>query len=158
MIECTFEHDDKKNLRHVTVSVIAVNLKSEVLILRYAEGHPYAGKYTIPSNFLNRDEETSLSAMKLLERTGYFGRIHLLFQINDSPDQHKNDLQNVDFVYVLNVIGGQSQVYEGVESISWLPFDKLPKDEEFAYDHRKSIELYFQYQNSEFPLPILGKI
>lgn len=157
MIECKLESGAQKNLRHVTVSVIVVNQKAEVLLVKRAPEAHQGGKYGIPSGFLRRDEDTAMAALRQVEKTGFFGRTLLLFQVNDSPQRPKEDRQNLDFVYVIQVTGGDIAKNEDFTTVEWYPFDKLPPEDDFAYDHRKTIELYFQYLYSPFTLPILGR-
>lgn len=157
MITCKLENDQERELRHVTVSVIAVNERAEVLLVKKSPDAYEGDKYSIPGGFVRRDEDTSIAALRELEKTGYYGKIYLLFQINDDPTRPKEDRQNIDFVYVIHVASGQPATSADFTAIEWHAFDKLPSDEDFAYDHRRTIQRYFQYQNSHFPLPVLGK-
>ena len=75
--------------------------------------------------------------------------IHLLVE--------KEDRQNVDFIYIVKVVSGASTINTEVTNILWVNKDKLPKEEEFAFDHRNSILKYFDYLEKEFSLPIVGQ-
>lgn len=159
MIECKLENSNVRNLRHVTVSVIAINEKAEVLLIKRAPDVYEGGKYTVPGGFLERGEDSYTAALRMLEnQTGYFGRTLTLFQINDSPVRMHEDRQNIDFVYVIDITGGVPTPGDGIVGVEWFAFDKLPGGDAFAFDHRKAIESYFQYQNKQFPLPIMGKL
>lgn len=115
------------------------------------------GKITIPGGFLDRDENTTQATLReLREETGYKGEIISLFRINDNPNRPKEDRQNVDFLYIVNVVSGKATDNEEVSRIFWVSKENLPKEEEFAFDHRESILKYFEYLEKTFSLPIIG--
>jgi 8-oxo-dGTP diphosphatase len=146
-----------RGLRHVTVGAIAVNDSKEVLLVRRAEGMHNGGKITIPGGFLDRNENTSEATLReLKEETGLEGEIVTLFRINDSPNRPKENRQNVDFLYIVKVTKGVESINKEVTNIFWSSKDKLPSDQEFAFDHRETIMKYFEYLENEFPLPIVG--
>lgn len=158
MITCLFEGGNKaiKGLRHVTVGAIAVNEKKQVLLVKRAEGMHNGGKYTIPGGFLDRDENTKQATLReLKEETGYEGEIISLFRINDNPNRPKEDRQNVDFLYIVEITGGEPKNDSEVSRILWVDKDTLPKEEEFAFDHRETILKYFDYLEKDFFLPLL---
>lgn len=92
---------------------------------------------------------------ELKEETGYDGEIVRLFRINDNPNRPKEDRQNVDFIYLVKIIGGTSTENNEVSEIIWVDKNSLPPDEDFAFDHRDSIVKYFEYLEKEFALPII---
>ena len=158
MISCEFENGNKalRGLRHVTVGAIVVNEKNEVLLVKRAADMHNGGKFTIPGGFLDRDETTAQATLReLREETGYDGEIVCLFRINDNPNRPKEDRQNVDFLYIVKAVGGNATVNEEVTNIGWFSKHNVPKEEEFAFDHRKAIMTYFEYLEKKFPLPIL---
>lgn len=159
MITCTFENGNKatRGLRHVTVGAIVINDKNQVLLVKRAENMHNGGKFTIPGGFLDRDEDTKQGTLReLKEETGYEGEIISLFRINTCPTRPKEDRQNVDFIYIVKLLGGESTENSEVTNIVWVGKDDLPEDAEFAFDHRDSIMKYFDYLEQEFPLPIIG--
>jgi ADP-ribose pyrophosphatase YjhB (NUDIX family) len=159
MINCTFENGNKasKGLRHVTIGAIVVNQEKKVLLIKRAENMHNGGKYSIAGGFLDRGENTAEGTLReLKEETGYDGEIITLFRINDSPTRPKEDRQNVDFLYVVKVVSGIATDNAEVSKILWVSKEYLPKDEEFAFDHRDSILKYFKYLENAFPLPIIG--
>lgn len=159
MISCTFEsgHKATKGLRHVTVGAIAINQDKRVLLVKRAEGMHNGGKYTIPGGFLDRGESTAEGTLReLKEETGYDGEILNLFRINDNPNRPKEDRQNVDFLYLVKIVGGKETENKEISKIFWVSKDDLPGDEEFAFDHRESILKCFNYLANDFPLPIFG--
>lgn len=159
MIKCTFENggDALRGLRHVTVGAIAVNDKRQVLLVKRAQNIHNGGKFTIPGGFLDRDEDTAQGTLReLKEETGYDGEIVNLFRINDNPNRPKEDRQNVDFIYIVNIVDGIATSDNEVSNILWFSKDKLPQEQEFAFDHRDSILKYFEYLEERFLLPIIG--
>ncbi|HVZ12345.1 MAG TPA: NUDIX hydrolase [Patescibacteria group bacterium] len=156
MISCKFENDTPANLRHVTVGSIVVNDQNQILLVKRAVEHRF-GKYSIPGGFLDRDENTQEGTLReLKEETGYEGKIDFLFRVNDNPERPKEDRQNVDFLYVCKVIGGEPTLNHEVSEIKWFTEAELPIDEEFAFDHRETILKYFEYLKQPFQLPIIG--
>lgn len=157
MIECIFENGNKASLRHVTVGVILVNDKGEVLLVKRAPHLINGNKYAVPGGFLDRDETTEQAALReLKEETGYDGKIKFLFQIIDNPDRPKETRQNVHFQYIAELTGGSKMDNNEVASIDWVPLDSLPSQEDRAFDHIESIELYKEYMKNPFSLPVMN--
>jgi len=159
MITCKFEDrgDAVRGLRHVTVGVIAVHENTQVLLVKRAANLHNGGKFAIPGGFLDRNENTSQGALReLKEETGYEGKVVSLFRVSDNPNRSKEDRQNVDFIYLVELSGGAPNSNTEVTNIHWFNKENLPEDEEFAFDHRDSILKYFQYLENKFLLPILG--
>ncbi len=157
MIDCTFENGRKTSLRHITVGAIAINDSREVLLVKRDPRIHNGNKYTIPGGFLDRDEDTKDAVIReLKEETGYQGQVEDLFQVNDSPRRPKEDRQNVDFLFVVKIIGGEKTLNDEVSDIGWFDKENLPEDEDFAFDHRAIILRYFDYLGKPFTLPIIG--
>lgn len=156
MIDCAFENGNKANLRHVTVGVIAVNKNNQVLLVKRASHIIRGNKYSIPGGFLDRNENTKEAALReLKEETGYKGKILYLFYLNDSPFRPKEDRQNVDIIYVAEVVGGKEKQDEEVTNIKWFTKEELPSEEDFAFDHRGIIESFFNHRKNPFVLSLL---
>lgn len=157
MINCAFENGNKASLRHITVGSIVINDKNQILLVKRAPHLINGDKYTIPGGFLDRNENTKEGTLReLLEETGLKGEIQSLFRINDNPNRRKEDRQNVDFIYIVRIIGGEIKKTEEGAGSYWFDENDLPPEEEFAFDHRDSIVRYFEYLRSPFTLPILG--
>lgn len=157
MILCQFENGGKANLRHVTTGAIVVNEKNEVLLTRRAQGQLNANKFTLPGGFLDRDEDTKEGSIReILEETGLSVKILYLFHIVDTPMRPKEDRQNVEFRYVTKIVGGKERLSEETSEFKWVSQKSIPPDEEFAFDHRKTVIKYFQYLKNPFPLPIFN--
>ena len=161
MINCFFEDGNKakKGLRHVTVGAIPVNEKGQILLVKRGPNVPRPDKYSVPGGFFDRDETTEQAVLReLKEETGLFGKIRSLFHINDSPNRPKEDRQNVDFIYIVDITSSKIKTDWETLSASWFDKKTLPSEEEFAYDHRATILKYFDYQEKQFPLPLIGKL
>ncbi len=157
MIECQFENGNKAFLRHVTVKALTLNEKKEVLLTKRSSKVIGAGKYDIPGGFLDHGEDIKEGALReLFEETGIRGKVEFLFRINDNPKRRKEDRQNIDFIYVVSVVGGKFKPDIETSEIGWFSEEKIPIEEEFAFDHRDSILKYFQYLKEPFQLPIIG--
>lgn len=157
MINCILENDSRASFRHVTVGTITINEKNEVLLVKRAKHLTNGGKYALPGGFVDRDETTKEAALReLKEETGYEGVIKDLFQIIDMPDRPKEDRQNIDFKYIVELTGGQKMDNNEVESIEWISLDNLPPENECAFDHMESVDLYRKYLEKPFPLPVMN--
>lgn len=156
MITCEFEDGGKAKLRHVTVVAIA-HKDNKILLVKRAPHLTRGGKYTVPGGFLDRDEDAKTAVLReLKEETGFLGSKPELFKINDNPKRPKEDRQNVDFIYIVEVTGGEKTDNSEVTSIDWFEKENLPSEDDFAFDHRDSILKYFQYLKEAFKLPIIG--
>lgn len=159
MIECIFENGRKTSIRHVTVCVILINDQNQVLLIKRSEKFSRPGKYSIPGGFLDRGENAQEGALReLREEAGYSGKILGLFHVNDNPDRPKEDRQNIDFVYLARAGDGGFSPNDEITSIKWVNKESLPTDDEFAFDHRKTILRAFEYLDNKFPIPIFGII
>lgn len=157
MIKCILENGREAYFRHVTTGAFVVNDRNQILLVKRASNLIGGNKYTIPGGFLDHDETTEQGTLReLKEETGYEGKIKILFQIIDNPYRPKEDRQNVEFRYIVEIAGGKPTLNEEVSEIIWLDEKNLPSEEEFAFDHRKSILLFFQYLKDPFKLPIFS--
>lgn len=156
MIICKFENGKEVKLRHVTTGSVIKNDQNKVLISRRARGlNP--NKFTLPGGFLDRDEDTKEGSLReILEETGLKCKILYLFHIVDTPLRPREDTQNVEFRYVVEIISGKEKLTKEVSELRWVSENTLPPDEEFAFDHRKTLIKYFEYLKNPFPLPIFN--
>jgi 8-oxo-dGTP diphosphatase len=161
MINCTFENGNiaSPGLRHVTVGVLALNEKGEILLVKRSDKHSRPNTYTVPGGFLGRDETAEEAAVRELEEeSGYTGKIISLFHLNDNPGRPKEDRQNVDIIFGVKITGGSPKHDDEITNIEWFDENSLPKEEYFAFDHRDVILKYFAYQKKPFTIPLVGKI
>ena len=157
MITCEFEDGGKGKLRHVTVKALTHNDKNQILLVKRASWLSRPGKYDIPGGFMDRDEDTRNCAIReLFEETGIRGEVEFIFRVNDNPKRPNEDRQNVDFIYVVRLVGGELKTDHESTEAAWFSENDLPSEDEFAFDHRDSILKYFQYLKQPFQLPIIG--
>ena len=158
MITCSFENGDKTSLRHVTVNAIVVK-NDQILFGKRGtfNGKPIleSGKWGLLGGFFGRDENL-VEAVKreVMEESGWEIDNLKLFRINDNPNRPKEDRQNVDIIFIANVVRQIKTSDEEVSKLQWFDLDKLPSKDEIAFDHGDSIELYKKYLKENFSLPI----
>jgi 8-oxo-dGTP diphosphatase len=158
MIKCTLENGHEAYFRHVTVGALAGNEENEILLVKRAPGIVRSGFYTIPGGFLDQGETTSQAVLReLREETGYTGKVEALFKVNDNPNRPKEDRQNVDFIFIVKIIRGETKLNKEVDEIKWFSKENLPGEDMFAFDHRETILKYFEYIEKPFLLPIIGE-
>lgn len=157
MITCIFEKGFKANLRHVVVDTLVID-GNKILLVKRASNLSNPGKWAIIGGFVNRDETTKQAATReVREETGYEVEISTLFRINDNPNRPKENRQNIAFVYLAKPIKKITGHDKEVSELKWFELDKLPVQEDFAFDHYENIELYKKYLKQKFPLPLLLK-
>ncbi len=163
MINCTFENGNiaSPGIRHVTTSNIILNDKNQLLMCLRGNknGQPIleSGKWGLLGGFVDRDETISESVRReVLEESGWTLDDMYLLCINDNPNRPKEDRQNIDFVYVSYVVSQKQVIDEEVKELRWFDLDKLPPDDQIAFDHALAIKLYKKHTLSPLQLPIFG--
>ncbi len=157
MINCAFEDGGKASLRHVTIGAIVVNReRTQILLGKRALKISNGGKYNLFGGFLGRDENTEQAILReIKEESGYVGKIISLFRVNESPKRPQEDRQNVDFAYIVEAQEKTGDKDWESTEIKWFDLNNLPPNEEFAFDHRETIDLYIKYLKNPFTLPII---
>ena len=159
MIKCILENGRETSFRHVVTDVIVANDKNEILLVKRADNLLNGGKFAIPGGFVDRDETISdAGAREMLEETGYDVESLSLFRIIDNPNRPQEDRQNIAFVYIAKVKGGEKTLNNEVSEISWFNVNQLPSKDQFAFDHYETIQLYLKYLNEKFDLPIFSNL
>lgn len=159
MIKCILENGNQALLRHAAADAIIVNKDNEILLVKRASNLINGGKYAIPGGLVDRDETTKEAAKReAFEETGYKVDPYLLFRVADNPDRSGEDRQNIAFFYVAKIIEGEKTLNDEVSEIGWFPLNNLPNENEFAFDHYETIQLYIKYLKEKFELPVFGKI
>lgn len=156
MIQCEFE-DAKRTteLRHIVVTGVGVKEGRVLMILR-ADHLVQGNKYGLPGGFLDRDETLAQGAKReFLEETGYACKPETILTINDDPARAREDRQNVDVVFLVDVLKKVKEPDNEVKEVKWFPLDSLPDRKNIAFDHYEIIQLYILWQKEKQPLPIL---
>lgn len=163
MITCTFENGNIANpgTRHVTSSNIILNDKNQVLLcLRGTKnGVPIleSGKWGLLGGFVDRDETIEESVRReVMEESGWIVGDMYLLCINDNPNRPKEDRQNIDFIYVAKTVSQKQVKDEEVRELRWFDLDKLPSDDQIAFDHSLALKLYKKHTSNPLQLPIFG--
>lgn len=139
MITCTFEDGGKGNQRHVVVDAIVID-KNKILLIKRAAHLTNGGKYAFPGGFLDRDETAEQAVIReVKEETGYDVKVEKLFTILDNPDRPQEDRQNVAFIYVVKPLNQSGTADSEVTEVKWFDLNKLPPEDEFAFDHYQTI-------------------
>lgn len=140
MITCTFENGHKSTLRHCVADAIAIE-NHKVLLIKRAPNVFRGGKWGLPGGYVDRDEtirETIIREVK--EETNLDAKIIKLFKIVDNPNRRNEDRQNVCFIYIISVTGDPKPQQSEVSEVKWVDLDRLPKEEDFAFDHLEIIQ------------------
>jgi len=155
MITCAFEDEGKANLRHVVVRAI-VEKDGKLLLEKRAQGILEAGKWCLPSGYLDRDEtaiEGILREMK--EETGWEGSSPILFQLSTVPYRPNDaDRQNVAIDFIVTPVKQTGQKDWESTDVAWIDINKLPSLEDLSFDHGKVVASYLKYRTKPFPLPL----
>ena len=76
-----------------------------------------------------------------METSPLFFRNKLL-EIKDNPDRKGEDRQNVSLVYLVEVGDKEANPDGEAEEVVWFDVDKLPAEEEWAFDHFEIVKKY----------------
>ena len=157
MINCTFENGNKNSLRHVVVDMLIVK-ENKILLVKRAPHLTNGNLYALVGGFVERDEDTRQAAIReSLEETGHKCEVISLFRVVDNPGRRNEDRQNISFIYIMKPLEKVGEFDSEVKELRWFDLDKLPKQEEFAFDHLDHVKLYLEYLKNNFPLPYLGR-
>lgn len=156
MIKCILENGVSVQLRHVTVDAIVVKEGQILLIKRAGNSLEEPNKYALPGGYLDKDENPSEAVKReLKEETGYESGEARLFRLIANPNRKGSDRQAVDLVFTVNSEEKTSEPDQEVTDIKWFDLADLPGEEEFAFDHYETIQLYIKYSKQKFSLPVL---
>ncbi len=154
MINCTFENGNKASLRHVTVNAMVIK-DGKILLTKRSEGLLEAGKWGLLGGYVERDETTAKGVMReAKEESGWDVTNPRLFRIKDNPDRPHEDRQNIEFVYIVDVVEKTGESDWESEEVKWFSLDNLPEPDQIAFDHGEDIELYNKYLVEPSSLPL----
>jgi ADP-ribose pyrophosphatase YjhB (NUDIX family) len=154
MINCILENKKRSSLRHVVTHSI-VEKNGKILLVKRAKDLLEGGKWALPGGFLDREETASSGALReLLEETGWQGEILALFRINSNPQRPREDRQNVALEFIVKPIKKQKAYNDESSEVKWVLLKEIDSLD-FAFDHKETINLYLQYRQIPFKLPLL---
>lgn len=155
MISCIFEDGNKASLRHVVVDILVFK-GEKLLLVKRTKKLLEAGKWGLVGGFVERDENLKQAVEReIFEETGYRVKNITLLTINDNPDRPHEDRQNIAFVFFCEAKEKDGKSDWEVDDQKWFSFDKLPKEEDLAFDHHKDIQLFLEYKSKGLSLPVL---
>ena len=158
MLTCYFEDGKKVLLRHVVTDTMLID-NNKILLVKRVPGISNGNKWGLVGGYVDRDEyieETVVRETK--EETGYEIELGKLFRINDNPNRRNEDRQNIAFIFLAKPVKKVGEPDKESSEIRWFDLTKLPREEEFAFDHIDNIKLYLQHLKKPFSLPIIGKM
>ncbi len=142
MINCTFENGHKANLRHVVVDAIATN-NNKILLVKRAKNVFKGDKWGLPGGYLDRDETVKEAVVReVKEETNLIAKPTKLFKVIDNPNRRNEERQNICFVYIVSATGTPKPQESEVSEVKWFDPDKLPKEDNFAFDHLEIINSF----------------
>lgn len=157
MINCTFENGNKNSLRHVVVDMLIVK-NNQILLVKRAPHLLNGNLYALVGGFVERNETTKQAVIReAMEETGYKVKVISLFRIIDHPNRKNENRQNISFVYLVEPLDKVGKSDHEVKELKWFDLDKLPLQEEFAFDHLDNVKLYLQHLKTPFSLPIMNQ-
>lgn len=157
MINCTFENGNKNSLRHVVVDMLIIK-NNQILLVKRAPHLLNGNSYALIGGFMERNETTKQTVIReAMEETGYKVEVVELSRIIDNPNRRNEDRQNISFIYIVKPLEKIGIPDKEVKELKWFDLDKLPSQEEFAFDHLDHIRLYLKHLKTPFKLPILGE-
>lgn len=154
MIHCIFPNGNKASLRHGTVQAI-VEKDNALLLVKRSPELIGGNLWSLPAGYISRNETAVESVLRELhEETGWEGEVISLFRINTDPNRRGEDTQNIVIEFLIKPIKQTNKPDSESSKVEWIPIEKLLPFTEFAFDHGKSIELYLQYRQKQFSLPL----
>lgn len=116
------------------------------------------GKWGLVGGFMDRDETlTQAIEREIYEETGWKVKDIEFLGIVDNPNRRHEDRQNISFVCTCTATEKTGEPDWESDDQKWFPLDKLPDDEQIAFDHKRSIELYKSFKKGEVkPLVFLS--
>ena len=154
MLTCEFPSGDTFHFRHVVLDALVVKDDKLLLVKRPKNSWAGAGLWALAGGYAERDETLEHGVLReVQEETGYNGKIQSLFKINADPN--RDDVQNVQFVYIIEAGEIVSETDGEVEKSEWFNLGELPKEDEIAFDHASVISQYQTYLKKKHSLPIV---
>lgn len=156
MINCKFENGGKANLRHVVVDTLVLK-DGKILLVKRHKKLSESEKWGLAGGFMERNERiVEAAAREVLEETGWTVKDMTLMRVIDNPSRPAEDRQNIAFIYFGAAAKKTGEADWESHEQKWFDLDDLPPDDQIAFDHADSIELYKKYLKENFKLPVVG--
>lgn len=155
MITCQFENGSKASLRHVVVHGL-IEKDGALLLVKRAPGLLEAGKWSLPSGFMERDETAARCIVReILEETGWTSEFVSYFRVNTSPNRPHEDRQNIAIDCIVKPLQKVAEGDKESTAVEWIAIEKLLPFDAFAFDHGESIRLYLNLRNNTSIVPVI---
>lgn len=140
MITCLYKNYFNASLRHIVVDSLVIENQKILLVKRAGKWQEF-GKWALPGGFMDRNETAEQTAIReIKEETGYHSKIIKLLKIVDTPHRRHEIRQNISFIYLVKPIKKVSQFDHEVSAVNWFSLNRLPDQENMAFDHLKIIK------------------
>ncbi len=104
------------------------------LVLIRRKNEPFAGKWAIPSGFIEYDETPEAAALReLKEETGLNGKIVALLDIAQKESTVYGSVLVI--TYVVKILGGEMKAQDDAQEVSAFSLENLPKIEIQIFSH-----------------------
>ena len=144
MLTCKFEDGNGASLRHVVVDTLVLK-NNQILLVKRALHLTNGGKFGLVGGFVDRDETLEEAVRReVLEETGYKVKVERMLRIKDSPKRRGEDRQNISFSFIATSLEKVGEADDESTEVTWFDLDKLPPEDQFAFDHYEDIQLYLK--------------
>jgi len=127
-------HCGRYDNRAVTVDAVVIHNNKILLIKRGVE--PDAGKWALPGGYVGWDESASEAvARELKEETGLIAKDTKFIEVRSLPTRHPR--QTIDIVFLITEFAGSPTFGDDAQDSGWFPIDDLPNT--LAFDHKEII-------------------
>jgi ADP-ribose pyrophosphatase YjhB (NUDIX family) len=118
------------------VSVDAVIVKEDTVLLIQRGVEPYKGFWGTPGGYVEWDESTEDAVRREVhEETGLTVTNVKMVNIYSDPARHPK--QTINIVYKVEVEDGEPKANDDAEAVEWFSLESLP--EQMAFDHKQNI-------------------
>jgi len=161
MIRCKYENGDEVGLRHVVTGVLIVKENKVLLEKRGTfRGKPLSesGKWSMVGGYLDRNETLEEGLRReIKEEIGWEVGALTPLHVNSNPKRRSDqERQNVAVIYFASPLKQETVNSEEVADLKWFDLNRLPSEEEFAFDHYDELLLYKKYLKENLSLPVVS--
>lgn len=119
------------------VSIDAVIIKDNEILLIKRGVEPYKGYWATPGGYVSWDESTEGTvAREVKEETGLDVTSTKLVDVRSNPSRHPK--QVINLIYLVEVSSKEAQHGDDALETKWFPLNALP--EQLAFDHAQNIQ------------------
>ena len=124
------------NRKRPSITVDAVILKENKIVLIKRKNAPFKEYYALPGGFVDYGEKVEDAVIReVKEETGLKTKIEKLVGVYSAPDRDPRG-HTITIVYKLNITGGELRSGDDAKEIGLFDLNKLPR---LAFDHKEII-------------------